>query len=92
MRVMLTGGNGMVGRNMLAHPLAERFEVTAPSRSEVDLLVEADVNRFLQDLQPDVVIHAAGKVGGIKANMADPVGFKRRTFFIGCNRGISRDL
>lgn len=82
---MITGGNGMVGRNMLAHPLAERFEVTAPSRADVDLSVEADVKHFLRDFHPDVVIHAAGKVGGIKANMADPVGFYLHNLQIGTN-------
>ena len=85
MRVMLTGGNGMVGRNMLAHPSAKMLEIIAPPRAELDLSVEADVKRFLQDLQPDVVIHAAGKVGGIKANMADPVGFYLHNLQIGNN-------
>lgn len=85
MRVMLTGGAGMVGRNMLAHPLTEMFDVMAPSRAELDLAHEGDVKRFLQDSQPDVVIHAAGKVGGIKANIADPVGFYHHNLLIGTN-------
>ena len=82
---MLTGGNGMVGRNMLAHPSAETLDVSAPSRTELDLGQQRDVKRFLHDLQPDVVIHAAGKVGGIKANMADPVGFYLHNLQIGTN-------
>jgi GDP-L-fucose synthase len=85
MRVMLTGGSGMVGRNMLAHPAADMPDVLAPSRSELDLADENAVRRYLHDKRPDVVIHAAGKVGGIKANMADPVGFYLHNLQIGTN-------
>ena len=75
----------MVGRNMLAHPAADMLDVLAPPRSELDLVDENAVRRYLHDKRPDVVIHAAGKVGGIKANMADPVGFYLHNLQIGTN-------
>lgn len=75
MRILLTGGNGMVGRNLLEHPSAANFEFLVPSSSELDLLNQQSIAEYMRKHQPDMVIHAAGKVGGIQANMADPVGF-----------------
>jgi GDP-L-fucose synthase len=75
MRILLTGSNGMVGQNFREHPSASQFELLTPSRSELDLLSQNAVADYMRQHQPDLVIHAAGKVGGIQANMADPVGF-----------------
>lgn len=75
MRILLTGGRGMVGRNFLAHPLAQQHEVLAPSSEALNLLDFQAVQAWLGHHQPDVVVHAAGKVGGIQANMREPVRF-----------------
>lgn len=72
---MLTGGSGMVGRNLQEHPLAASWNVRAPTRVELDLKDHRAVLAWMQDERPDVVVHAAGRVGGIQANLADPVGF-----------------
>lgn len=65
----------MVGRNLLEHPSAANVDFLAPSSRELDLLNQQAVADYMRKHQPDLVIHAAGKVGGIQANMADPVGF-----------------
>jgi GDP-L-fucose synthase len=75
LRVLLTGGSGMVGRNFLAHPDAGRYTLLAPRRSELDLLDAAGTRAFLREHRPDIVVHAAGRVGGIQANIAAPVAF-----------------
>jgi GDP-L-fucose synthase len=75
MRILLTGGRGMVGRNFLAHPLAQQHQILAPSSEALNLLDFQAVQHWLQAHQPDVVVHAAGKVGGIQANMREPVRF-----------------
>ncbi|MFC0268202.1 GDP-L-fucose synthase family protein [Kushneria aurantia] len=75
MRVLLTGGSGMVGRNILEHRSAGLFEILAPSSSELNLLDQASVKDYISAVQPDLIIHAAGRVGGIQANIADPAGF-----------------
>lgn len=75
MRILLTGSTGMVGRNFLEHPAIHEFEVIAPGRDALDLLDYAGVERFVAEHRPDAVVHAAGVVGGIQANMADPVRF-----------------
>lgn len=75
MRILLTGGSGMVGRNIQEHASAKKHSVLAPSSREMNLLDRESTARFVRENKPDVVIHSAGRVGGIQANMANPVAF-----------------
>ena len=74
-RILLTGGTGMVGRNVLDLAAERGIEIAAPGRHESDLTDAAAVRRTIDAIEPDVVIHAAGRVGGIKANMDRPAAF-----------------
>lgn len=65
----------MVGRNILEHPAIGEFDVLAPPSRELNLCDFKSVHDYLCKHQPDIVIHAAGKVGGIQANMREPVSF-----------------
>lgn len=85
MRILLTGGGGMVGRNVLEHPAIAEFDVLAPRSSELDLRDFSAVQVYLGKHRPDMVIHAAGKVGGIQANMREPVGFLMDNLDMGRN-------
>jgi GDP-L-fucose synthase len=85
LRILLTGSGGMVGRNFLEHPAIGEFEVLAPRSSELNLLDYAAVLSYLREQKPDMVIHAAGKVGGIQANMREPVHFLLDNLDIGRN-------
>ncbi len=84
-KIVLTGGGGMVGRNLLEHPAIGEFEVLAPRSGELDLRDFNAVQAYLHEHQPDMVIHAAGKVGGIQANMREPVGFLLENLDMGRN-------
>lgn len=75
MRVLITGGAGLVGRNLRAHPKAADHEILAPRSHDVNLLDATATTRAVADMAPDLIIHAAGRVGGIQANMAAPVEF-----------------
>lgn len=57
-KVLLTGGTGFVGKNILPI-LRQSFEVMAPSRQELDMLDEAAVKDYLQEQHFDVVLHSA---------------------------------
>lgn len=85
LRILLTGGGGMVGRNLLEHPELAEFGVLAPRSNELDLRDFGAVQRYLSKNKPDMVIHAAGKVGGIQANMREPVGFLLENLDMGRN-------
>lgn len=75
----------MVGRNLLEHVDAGAFEFLAPTRSELDLMDREAVGRYFQRHAPDAVIHAAGTVGGIQANIRHPVRFLSDNLTIGVN-------
>ena len=65
----------MVGRNILDHPLVFNYDILAPSSRELDLRDAAATHKFISQTKPDIVIHAAGRVGGIQANILNPVEF-----------------
>ena len=84
-KILLTGSGGMVGRNILEHPAIGDFEILAPRSNELNLLDFNAVQAYLNQHQPNMVIHAAGKVGGIQANMRDPVSFLMENIDMGRN-------
>lgn len=83
--VLLTGGRGLVGSNIREHPAATEWEIIAPSSTELDLRDYRATLDFIRRIQPDIVIHAAGKVGGIQANIAAPVDFLITNIDLGRN-------
>ena len=84
-RLFLTGGQGMVGRNLRDHPGLSRWEVLAPARAELELSDARALQDWLARHRPDAVVHAAGLVGGIQANMAEPVRYLAENARIGLN-------
>lgn len=85
MRLLITGAGGMVGKNLLEHQDIGAFDILAPSRKELDLSNFAAVQAYLSEHRPDVIVHAAGKVGGIQANLREPVAFLLENLDIGRN-------
>lgn len=83
-KVLITGGRGMVGRNF-RDAVPPDWIVAAPSRRELDLTDRKATTRFVADFRPDVIVHAAGRVGGIQANMNAPVAFLLDNIEIGRN-------
>lgn len=75
----------MVGRNILEHPAAAKHEFFAPDISSLDLFNYEAVSSYLSKVKPDLIINAAGRVGGIQANMANPVAFLLENLDMGRN-------
>ncbi len=66
----------MVGSALVRRLEGEGFaNVRKRDRSQLDLTDESAVAKFFADAPPDVVVVAAAKVGGIKANNEYPVEF-----------------
>jgi GDP-L-fucose synthase len=75
----------MVGRNLAESPAAAAWNLVAPTSKELDLRNSEAAATFVRKLQPDLVIHAAGRVGGIQANIANPVDFLVENLDLGRN-------
>lgn len=75
----------MVGRNILEHHEACRHEILAPVSANLNLLDPESIEKFLLFENPDLVVHAAGLVGGIQANMEQPVRFLVENMQMGIN-------
>ena len=85
MRVLVTGGNGMVGQHICKHPAAASHKLSAPSRAELDLSEKGAIRHYISDFRPDAIIHSAGRVAGIIANDQDPEGFLLSNLDMGRN-------
>ncbi|HEY3141373.1 MAG TPA: GDP-L-fucose synthase [Acidimicrobiales bacterium] len=72
-KVLVTGGTGFLGRAVTAK-LRRRgvTDLATPASSDYDLRQPAQVQQLFNDVEPDMVIHLAARVGGIGANQARP--------------------
>jgi GDP-L-fucose synthase len=82
----IAGHRGMVG-SAIARQLRAAGETNIVTRThaELDLTDQLSVRGFMQAEQPDVVILAAAKVGGIYANNTYPAEFIYENLMIECN-------
>ena len=75
-KIFVAGNRGMVGSALIRRLESEGFSnLLVRDRSKLDLRDERAVTKFFAEQQPAVVILAAAKVGGIKANNDFPVEF-----------------
>ena len=84
-KVFLTGGTGMIGQSILNNTNKLNYQFLAPDRSICDLENLEQIKKILKDFKPDLIIHSAGKVGGIKANMSNSLNFLLKNLEISKN-------
>lgn len=68
--ILLTGGSGFIGKNILESSLNQKYELFAPTHSQLDLVDENSVKHFFKDKYYDVILHSATKPG--HRNAKDP--------------------
>ena len=64
MKVLVTGATGFLGKNLVP-VLSENHEVIGVGSQFWDLRDQDTCSRLLDQMQPEVIVHAAGSVGGI---------------------------
>jgi|TARA_B110000211_G_scaffold210657_1_gene248909 GDP-L-fucose synthase len=85
-KIYVAGHRGMVGSAILRQLAGqEGHEIVTRTHAELDLTTQPAVRDFMQSEQPDVVILAAAKVGGIRANNTYPADFIYQNLMIECN-------
>ena len=70
MKIIVTGGNGLVGTY-----LKKYLDATYLSSKDYNLTVESEVIRMYEELKPTIVIHLAARVGGIIDNITYPADY-----------------
>lgn len=84
LRICLTGCSGFLGQNLLPI-LQSKYETVGIRKKDFNLLEADDCNRIFTDINPDIVIHAAGTVAGIGGNKENPGLFLYENLSMGMN-------
>jgi GDP-L-fucose synthase len=84
-RTCVTGGEGFLGRRVVAELVARGADVAVARHADYDLVDRAAVDRMYRELRPDLVIHLAAVVGGIGANRAEPGRFFYENLMMGAH-------
>ncbi len=85
-RIYVAGHRGMVGSAIMRQLEARGgCEVVTRTHAELDLVSQADVQKFFRDERIDQVYLAAAKVGGIHANNTYPAEFIYENLMMECN-------
>jgi len=74
-RIFVAGHNGMAGSAIVRRLGQEPCEVLVAERRDLDLTRQEATENYFRSTRPDVVVMAAGRVGGILANNTYPVEF-----------------
>lgn len=68
MRILVTGGSGMLGKRLRASPIGSVDHVEAPSRAKMDVADRAAVDAVFARFRPEIVVHAAAVIRSRNAN------------------------
>ena len=75
-KIFVAGHNGLAGSSIVDSLLEAGYEnIVTIDRKSLDLEVQPATYEWLSEVRPEVVILAAGKVGGILANDTFPADF-----------------
>ena len=84
-RIWVAGHTGMVGSAVVRRLARERVEILKVDRAEADLTRQDQVESWLRRNQPDAIVLAAARVGGILANDSWPAEFLYQNLMIAAN-------
>ena len=74
--ILVFGGSGLVGSAIIRNLKSKGYKnIYSPRSSQVNLLSPSHVCSYISEVDPQYVIMAAAKVGGIQANLNSPADF-----------------
>jgi GDP-L-fucose synthase len=85
MTVLITGGTGFVGKNLIKRFEEKNISYASFGSREYNLLKQQHVEYLLNTVEPTTIIHLAASVGGIGANQKNPAKFMFDNLCMGMN-------
>ena len=71
-KILITGSSGMIGSSILDELKNNEYtNLLTPKKSELNLFNFIDIKNYLKKNQPEVIILASGRTGGIKDNISN---------------------
>ena len=84
-KILITGASGMLGKSLIRIINKKNINLLTPSSKKLDLLDKNSIDKYLKKNKPNYVIHLAGYIGGIEANINEPVNFLQENILMGIN-------
>ena len=92
-KILLLGSSGFVGTNFLEDSRVNNYKIFSPNRNKLDLTNKKDLHHYISQYKPDLIINAAGKVGGILTNSKNNFDFLNDNIIINYNIiNVSKEL
>ena len=88
MRVLVTGATGFLGKNLMEYLpkyIGQEYSISGIGSKQYDLRNQHACRKAIEYYNPDVIVHAAGSVGGIGANQKNPGKFMYDNLIMGTN-------
>jgi nucleoside-diphosphate-sugar epimerase len=84
-KLLITGGKGFLGSHIARVLNSTDYEIITFSSREFDLTKRFDAQRLLEKYNPDIIVHAAARLGGIGDNQVNPSEYFETNMLIGIN-------
>ena len=84
-KIYIAGQEGMVGKSIYKLLKSMNYQIIVCKRNDLDLVNQKDVQSWFKKNKPDIVINAAGKVGGILDNSKNQMTYIYNNTMIGFN-------
>tara|TARA_B110000305_G_scaffold213945_1_gene250296 strand:- start:4560 stop:5480 length:921 start_codon:yes stop_codon:yes gene_type:complete len=85
MKIIIFGGTGLVGNSLKLNPFFNNQQLFCPTSKELNATNYSDVETYISNIKPDLVINSAGLVGGILINSKNHLNFLLTNLDIGKN-------
>jgi len=84
-KILIAGQEGMVGSAIYKLLKKKKYKIIKCKRKYLDFTNYLKVSSFFKKKKPNIVINAAGKVGGILDNSKNPIDYLNKNILIGLN-------
>jgi GDP-L-fucose synthase len=84
-KILITGQEGMVGSAIYKLLKKKKYKIIECKRKYLDFTDYHKVSSFFKRKKPNIIINAAGKVGGILDNSKYPIDYLNTNILIGLN-------